>query len=168
MRNKERFTGAAASGSNGLSPTLMVGGLAVLLLAVLVVVVWTRGSGAGGGTALAAGGDVILAAAEFDDGQARFYRYATATGRQVRFFVMKSGDGVIRAAFDACDVCFRERQGYRQQGSQMICNNCGQSFRSTDINVLQGGCNPAPLDRTVEGGHVILRAAAIEAGSWYF
>ena len=168
MRNKERFADASASGSNGFRPTLMVGALALLLLAVLVVMVWTRGSGAAGGAAVPAGGDVVLATAELDDGQARFYRYSTAGGREVRFFVMKSGDGVIRAAFDACDVCYRERQGYRQQGSQMICTNCGQSFRSTDINVLQGGCNPAPLERTVEGGHVILRASAIEAGSWYF
>ena len=168
MRNKERFTGASASRSNGFSPTLMVGALAVLLLAVLIVVVWARGSGATGGAAVPTGGDVVLAAAEFDDGQARFYRYATAGGREVRFFVMKSGDGAIRAAFDTCDVCYRERKGYRQQGSHMICNNCGQAFRSTDINVLQGGCNPAPLERTVEGGQVILRAAAIEAGSWYF
>jgi uncharacterized membrane protein len=166
MRDKRRFTDTTATRSSDYGPTLLVGGLAVLLLVVLVLVM-SRG-GAAAPTSLPSGGDIVLAAAEFNDGQARFYRYATAEGRDVRFFVMKSQDGVIRAAFDACDVCYRERKGYRQQGDTMLCINCNQTFRSTDINVLQGGCNPAPLERAIEGGNVILRAAAIEAGSWYF
>jgi len=113
-------------------------------------------------------GDVRLDAAQFDDGQARFYRHASAGGREFRFFVLKSADGVIRAAFDTCDVCYRERKGYRQVGDMMVCNNCGKSFRSVDINVLQGGCNPVPLDRVVQNGQVVLAAAALQAGAFYF
>lgn len=112
--------------------------------------------------------DVVIPAAQFDDGQARFFTYDAASGKTVRFFVMKSGDGVIRAAFDACDVCYREKRGYRQQGDHMLCVNCGQTFRSTDINVLQGGCNPAPLDRAVADGQVVLKAADLEQGAFYF
>ena len=81
---------------------------------------------------------------------------------------MKSSDGVARAAFDTCDVCFRERRGYRQVGDNMICNNCGRAFPSRDINVLQGGCNPAPIERTVEGDRLVLRASALEQGLVYF
>lgn len=115
-----------------------------------------------------AGADVVLPASTFDDGQARFYRYATAAGREIRFFVMKSADGVIRAAFDSCDVCYRERKGYRQSGDMMICNNCGKAFPSNQINVLQGGCNPAPIERSVAGGQVVLSAAALSQGVAYF
>jgi uncharacterized membrane protein len=113
-------------------------------------------------------GDVSLNAAQFDDGRTRFYRYATAEGKEVRFFVLKSSDGVIRAAFDTCDVCYRERKGYRQVGDTMVCNNCDRAFRSIDINVLQGGCNPVPLDRVVADGQVVLTAKALQAGKFYF
>jgi uncharacterized membrane protein len=34
--------------------------------------------------------------------------------------------------------------------------------------VLQGGCNPAPIERSVEGDRVVLRAAALEQGQIYF
>ena len=92
----------------------------------------------------------------------------SAAGKEIRFFLMKSSDGVVRAAFDTCDVCFRERRGYRQSGDNMICNNCGKAFASRDINVLQGGCNPAPIERTRQGDRVVLRAAALEQGAFYF
>ena len=109
-----------------------------------------------------------FAAADFSDGQARFYRYVTAAGKEIRLFLMKSSDGVVRAAFDTCDVCFRERRGYRQSGDNMTCNNCGKAFPSRDINVVQGGCNPAPIERVVQGDRVVLRAAALEQGAFYF
>jgi uncharacterized membrane protein len=114
------------------------------------------------------GGDVRLDAAQFDDGRARFFEYVGPAGRHLRFFVLKSSDGVIRAAFDTCDVCYRARRGYRQEGDALVCNNCGQVFRSVDVNVLQGGCNPVPLDRFVSDGQVVLTAAALQAGTAYF
>lgn len=154
----------------GMSPNaLIVAGAAVLLAAILFA---TRSrettATAPDATSLAGGQDVSFAVAEFDDGNARFYRYVTAAGREIRFFLMKSSDGVVRAAFDTCDVCYRERRGYRQSGDSMICNNCGRAFASRDINVLQGGCNPAPIDRTLQGGRIVLRASALEQGAGYF
>jgi uncharacterized membrane protein len=114
------------------------------------------------------GGDLSLPLAEFADGNARFYSYTTAMGKQIRFFVMRSADGITRAAFDTCDVCFKERRGYRQEGHSMICNNCGQAFHSGSINEVRGGCNPAPLDRAVVGDRIVLKAASLEQGAFYF
>jgi hypothetical protein len=152
-----------------VAPVLIGAGVLFLSLIVLIV-----GRSSGGGPSHAAfadaapaGADVVLDEATLD-GQARFYRYATSSGREVRFFVMKSSDGVVRAAFDSCDVCYRERKGYHQSGDSMICNNCGQSFPSARINVQQGGCNPAPVDRVVANGRVVLSAAALERGASYF
>lgn len=142
------------------------------LLGVVLVYVIVSGSRASSQVAITeiagAGSDVTLPVATFADGAARFYRYTTTAGREVRFFVMKSSDGVVRAAFDACDTCYRERKGYHQQGDVMVCNNCRRTFRSVDINVLQGGCNPAPLERTVVGDQLVLTAASIELGAMYF
>jgi len=103
----------------------------------------------------------------FDDGQAHFYSFVDA-GKPIDFFVLKSTDGVVRAAFDACDVCFGAHKGYRQQGDLMICNNCGQQFPSLKINEVRGGCNPGPLERTVEGTNLVIRSTDIAAGAGYF
>ena len=75
---------------------------------------------------------------------------------------------MVRAAFDACDVCFGAHKGYRQQGDLMICNNCNQQFPSVKINEVKGGCNPGPLERTVEGTDLVIRSTDIAAGSGYF
>jgi len=112
-------------------------------------------------------GVVRLSLDQFRDGAAR--RYAlNLDGKNVPFFVVQSRDGVTRAAFDACDVCYAERKGYSQDGEHMVCNNCGQRFHIARINEVKGGCNPAPLHRTVEGGDLVIRAADIAAGAGYF
>lgn len=91
-----------------------------------------------------------------------------ANGRQIHYFALKSSDGQYRAAFDACDVCFRANRGYRQEKDLMVCNQCGQSFPSVKVNEVKGGCNPAPLDRKVEGQYLVLRKSDIVAGKEYF
>jgi uncharacterized membrane protein len=50
----------------------------------------------------------------------------------------------------------------------MLCNNCGKLFPSSDINVVQGGCNPAPLERAVIGDKLVLKAADLAQGVAYF
>ena len=155
----------------GLSPTVLMLAVSVVFAAVLVYVI-ASGSRARSRVVITeiatAGVDVSLPVTTFADGAARFYRYTTAAGREVTFFVMRSADGVVRAAFDACDACFRERRGYNQQADVMVCNNCLRTFRSVDINVLQGGCNPAPLERTIVGDQIVLQAASLERGATYF
>jgi uncharacterized membrane protein len=114
-------------------------------------------------------GDLVsFAAADFADGKARFYQYPAPGGITVRYFILQSSDGLIRAAFDACDVCWPANKGYRQEGDEMICNNCGRHFPSVRINEVKGGCNPAPLKRRVAGGRVFIRVADILEGSRYF
>jgi uncharacterized membrane protein len=168
-RRREQFEPARA-GRGGISPITVLLALSAVLLVVMVYVMGARGPAGSPGvmTDVAGGGDVTVPVTMLADGAARFYRYTTAAGREVRFFVMKSSDGVVRAAFDACDVCYRERRGYRQRGDVMVCINCRRTFRSVDINVLQGGCNPAPLERTIVGDQVVLAAASIELGAMYF
>lgn len=116
----------------------------------------------------ASGADLNVPAATFDDGAAHFYRYTATSGRDVRFFVMRSKDGTVRAALDACTVCFADKRGYRQSGDAMVCNKCSKAFPSNAINDVTGGCNPLPLDRTVQGDRVIVAAAGLERGAAYF
>jgi len=104
----------------------------------------------------------------FQDGKARHFQYASSPTQRIRFFVVRSVDGVIRAAFDACDVCFRSKKGYVQQGNDMICINCGLKFRTDKVNEVSGGCNPHPLKRTVQDGNVIISQQDVLAGLKYF
>lgn len=112
-------------------------------------------------------GIVQIPVDKIDDGNAHYFSYK-AGDKDIHFFVLKSKDGVIRAAFDACDVCFPERKGYSQSGEYMICNNCGQKFHSSRINVVKGGCNPAPLGRNVQNGKLVIATNAILTGARFF
>lgn len=138
-----------------------------VISALLLVVVLL---GAIGAPAFAAAGapDVTYAANMFDNGKARHFEYKTTDGTTIKYFIMKSSDGIIRAAFDACDVCWREGKGYVQKDDVMVCRNCGRRFPSTKINVVTGGCNPGPLTRKVADGKVVIKAEHILEGKRYF
>ena len=154
-----------------LSPNVVVAVAGAVFAVVLVYAMASSGRGTAGtdsSNIAPVGADLSLPLSTFADGAARFYRYTTAAGREVRFFVMKSSDGVVRAAFDACDTCYRDKRGYHQQGDVMVCNKCSRTFPSNEINVLRGGCNPSPLERTVAGDQVVLKAADLERGALYF
>jgi uncharacterized membrane protein len=110
---------------------------------------------------------VQIPMSDVNDGKAHYYFYKVG-GTEVDFFVLKSSDGIVRAAFDACDVCFNERKGYTQKGDVMECNNCGQQFASVKINEEKGGCNPAPLDRTVDGDNLVIKSGDLNSGTKYF
>jgi len=106
---------------------------------------------------------------DFADGQAKYYSYKSPQGLDIRYFILKSSDGVIRAAFDSCDTCWSAGKGYRQEGDFMVCNNCGQRFASVKINEIKGGCNPAPLTRETRGDKIVVKVKdIIEQGSFYF
>ncbi len=112
-------------------------------------------------------GQLQIALAEVSDGKVHHYQVKADDGTMVTFFVLKSKDGVVRAAIDACDVCYKAGKGYFQDGDFMVCENCGQKFASNRINVVKGGCNPAPLNRVVKGDKLVIDMKDINANKWY-
>lgn len=102
-----------------------------------------------------------------DSGKALFLSMESE-GRQLHYFALRSPDGEYRAALDTCDVCFRTNRGYRQEGDQMVCNNCGQKFACDRIGEVKGGCNPHSLAHKEEAGFMVIRTADIVAGREYF
>ena len=113
------------------------------------------------------GGDVRIPVKTVDDGKAHFFAY-TAGGKTVTFFVMKAQDGSFRTALDACVACNHAKLGYRQEGALVVCNNCGMGFKPTDIGIMTGGCNPIPLNRSMDGQLLVLKAKDLEDGAQYF
>jgi len=112
-------------------------------------------------------GAVRFPATMFDDDAARYFTYMH-NDKPIEFFIVRSTDGIIRAAFNACDVCFGAKRGYSQDGQVMICNNCNRQFPADQINVVQGGCNPAPLNRSMEGDDLVIAAADLISGERFF
>jgi uncharacterized membrane protein len=167
---RAQFAQGAEGGSNKNAVKL----LAIVALALVAVAAYVV-AGAGGERATAVTGNGPAAAGEGVSiplselsAKARFYEYKTEKGKTVRFFAMKSSDGVYRAALDACDVCFAAKKGYRQEGDDMVCNNCGNHFHSAQVNEVKGGCNPVGLTRKVAGERLNIDAKELEAGAGYF
>ena len=103
----------------------------------------------------------------FEDGKARHFEHVDGK-HTIRYFVLKSSDGIIRAAFDACDVCWPAGKGYYQEGDSMVCRNCGRRFASVLVNEVKGGCNPAPLNRALDNDKLVIQVKDIMEGRQYF
>lgn len=95
--------------------------------------------------------------------EAKWYEY-DFDGKKMKFFMVKASDGSIKTAFDACDVCYTEKKGYRQEGDYMICNNCGNRYLIDDLgtkNKKQGGCWPGYLAHTIQGDNILIKESDI-------
>ncbi|MCX5817675.1 MAG: DUF2318 domain-containing protein [Proteobacteria bacterium] len=119
-------------------------------------------------TPVAWASEITHPVSSFSDGKARYFQHKTNDGYTIRYFIIKSSDGVIRAAFDACDVCFQSGRGYYQKDDFMVCRNCGRRFLSTKVNEVTGGCNPAPLVRKIENNNVVIQPEDILRGKQFF
>ncbi len=96
--------------------------------------------------------------------QMKLYSY-NSNGVDVNYFAVKGSDGQIRTAFDACDVCGGHK-GYRQEGDQVVCNNCGNRFDIDDIGSKNkpGGCWPSYLAHEVQENNVLIKISDITSG----
>jgi len=114
--------------------------------------------------------DQILIPLENVGTEAKFYEFETG-GKTLRFFAVEASDGSIKTAFDACDVCFSSQKGYRQEGKDLVCNNCGNKYPIDGLgtkNKAGGGCWPGYLPSKVEGGNLVIEKADLAAGvSWF-
>jgi uncharacterized membrane protein len=67
-------------------------------------------------------------------------------GTRIEVLAVKAPDGTIRTAFNTCQVCYGSGRGfYKQQGTVLVCQNCGNRFRMSQVGVRSGGCNPVPI-----------------------
>ncbi|SNB45391.1 DUF2318 domain-containing protein [Geobacter sp. DSM 9736] len=113
-------------------------------------------------------GLVTVPVAKVSDGSAHFYRISDG-GKEIGFFIVKGSDGQLHTAFDSCDVCFRDKKGYVQDGDSMLCKNCGKKFLVNRIGPHSvGGCNPAYLPGTNDGRNVTFKIEDLKQGARYF
>ncbi len=116
----------------------------------------------------AVNGVVTIPLARVNDGKAHYFSYSD-DGKEIRFFIVKGGDGKVRSAFDSCDVCYKEKKGYAQQEDKMICRNCKMKFAINKIGPnATGGCNPSYLPHGENGNNLLLEAKELRLGSRFF
>ena len=112
--------------------------------------------------------EVRIPLSEVNSGQAKFFEATLPNNTTTRFFVIKTSDGIYRAALDACQVCFGFHKGYYQDGDQMVCRNCGRHFSVNTVNNGTSGCHPVGLSRRVDGGELVIPTSELTSGSEYF
>ncbi|HXY79585.1 MAG TPA: Fe-S-containing protein, partial [Candidatus Bathyarchaeia archaeon] len=98
---------------------------------------------------------------ELNDSSLHFYTVNTGV-TTLRFLVIHQTNGNYAVALDACQIC--GWAGYRQEGQNVICRNCGATIYIPSIGE-KGGCNPIPVKSTVQNGDVIVDLAAFTASA---
>jgi FTR1 family protein len=86
-------------------------------------------------------------------------------GTDVRVIAILDSSGTVRAGLDACAIC--GHQGYYQDGSNVICRNCGAVIYAPTIGQA-GGCNPIHIDYLIEGDKLHIAATALAAAAKSF
>ncbi|KKQ80262.1 MAG: hypothetical protein UT02_C0012G0013 [Parcubacteria group bacterium GW2011_GWC2_38_7] len=106
----------------------------------------------------------------FNDNQAKFYNVKMPDAKTIYFFVVKDKNGIYRAAANACEICYKTYKGFRQEGEEIICNNCETRYPLEKIGTEKGGCNPGPIspNLTVENNQVLINQVDLEQVSTLF
>jgi high-affinity iron transporter len=100
---------------------------------------------------------VRIPLAELTDSSLHYYT-ADLNNTVVRFLVIHQIDGNYAVALDACQIC--GSLGYRQDGQNVVCRNCGATIYIPSIGD-KGGCNPVPVKSAVAAGEVIVDLSAL-------
>jgi uncharacterized membrane protein len=101
------------------------------------------------------GGEVHVPTVGLSDGSVHFFR-TEVDGTPQDFMVFRQPDGHWLAAIAGCMIC--GRHGYRQEGMNVICRNCGAEIPISTLGQV-GGCNPIPVPSRLESGALVLQAS---------
>jgi len=67
-------------------------------------------------------------------------------GVRMEILAVRAPDGSIRTAFNTCQICYASGRGYFvQTGTLLVCQNCGNRYRMSQVERRAGGCNPVPI-----------------------
>ena len=136
--------------------------LAVILLFTAEFVYARASTAPPAATALASeNGQVQVPLSDLVDSNLHYYT-ADVNGTLLRFVVIRKGNGDYVAALDACQIC--GWSGYRQQGQNVICRNCGAAIYVPSIGQA-GGCNPVAVKSRIDTGKIVVDLSALAASA---
>jgi uncharacterized membrane protein len=114
------------------------------------------------------GGIVKIPVKAVSDGRAHFYSFQSS-GKIINFIVRTDDAGVLHSCFDACYTCYKFKKGYRVDGQDIVCNECGTKFRLTDKEFKDvGACAPITLPGKIQGDFFVISASDLSRGERLF
>jgi hypothetical protein len=164
--------GGGAAHKNSMLAVL--GGTLVAFVAVFFIIRGATGSGtkpdANNTAAAQQGGDVQITKSEVTE-TASFIPY-DADGMYMEIVAVKAPDGTVRTAFNTCQVCYDSGRGYYiQEGSELVCQNCGNRFKISQVEKEKNGCNPIPIleeDKNDDGTTITIAENVVKQYAEYF
>lgn len=121
-------------------------------------------------TLLSEEGDLIIPIEGVSE-EANFYPLEV-DGTQLEILAVKASDGTIRTAFNTCQICYSSGRGYYvQEGNALVCQNCGNRFQTSDVEIARGGCNPVPIfdeDKVVDENNITISSDFLAEASGIF
>lgn len=119
---------------------------------------------------IASGESLTIPVKEISE-KASFYPIEV-NGTQMEVIAVKDSDGNIRTAFNTCQICYDSGNGYyKQEGDELVCQNCGNSFTMEQVGESAGGCNPWPIleeDKTETSSEIKISYAFLKESSDIF
>jgi uncharacterized membrane protein len=106
---------------------------------------------------VAQNGQVHIPLSQLMDSRLHYYT-AEVNQSDIRFLVIHKTGGDYAVALDACQIC--GPVGYRQEGQNVICRNCGAAIYIPSIGQL-GGCNPIVVKSRAQSGDVVIDLSAL-------
>ncbi|TAL22246.1 MAG: DUF2318 domain-containing protein [Nitrospirae bacterium] len=106
---------------------------------------------------------ISIPVSEVKDGKVHFFTYKKS-GKRINFFIRTDGAGKLSAFFDACYICYKKKKGYREEGADLICNECKLKFRIADEVWENKDCSPILLKSKTGDGNLIIKTEDIEKG----
>ena len=127
-------------------------------------------AGNGGKTPAAEPEYLVIPVSELS-GTIRVYP-ASVNGTEMEIIAVQDSGGNVRTAFNTCRICYDSGRGYyEQQGSDLVCQNCGNRFPIDLIGTETGGCNPYPIpeaDLISADGSILISYDFLEASRVLF
>jgi len=116
------------------------------------------------------GDDLVITISEISE-IATFYPI-TVDDTRMEIFAVKASDGTIRTAFNTCQVCNGSPLAYfKQSGTSVQCQNCGNDFPMNRVGIESGGCNPVPIlddDKIVTDESITILYDTLQANAYRF
>ena len=110
----------------------------------LVAAFFMAGAVAFAGGTVTSAGDLQIPKKEIT-ATAKFYQYKVGKVL-VEVLALRAPDGTVRTALNTCQVCYSSGRGYyKQVGDVLVCQNCGNRFPASKVELIKGGCNPVPI-----------------------